>query len=1425
MTSYTVEVDGSTREFLELSIKWDSEGKNIHTYSVTLKDPSESVSAGDSVVIKRDGTSIFTGIVESIEPSMGPMFSHKKISGRHVGVKLWRKWTDRCADQRGYWTAYYPNKIVEFLLHPSTSDRPVESHSRRRVGWGLDPTNWTVSASENDSLAKNAIKRLPTAYSWSSANDQTNGQYFQIDLGSSKNICGIRIENHRTGTPEQYIRNYKIETSTTGAWTGEEVLVASKTNNRAINIVESWDAASTRYIRITCTAAFADHWSIGEIYVYEARGTISGISAGTLTEHLPLNSSLMASDAASGQPDIVVKESWRFSTGDYVVVGDDNGEETNTIDGRRVCKIASISGDTLTLTTNLGANYTVAANGFVTNISRFTEINHEYMRRSDAIDKIVKLCTTDNVPWEWEVTDAGAVNMGPRIGSDKSGSVGFVYQNDIDTIIQSSSKTDNRQKVDAVLVLGAGTGDEQDRNSSGWVGSGDYESVIVDKTLETAEACRLRAEAILEEYSSPEEVLVTVDDTYSTGTWGVGDTITLTDSVTGLSGSYKVKTIKRTYKADGETVVVGCTLKKKYVEDVISSIINQIRGERGATYSDVGPNYITDQTGFSLFYEAEHMILDPDATIEDDSNASNEKIVKMASAQSGVIWWGPAVTLTRGDYRVLFLCKVTDNSSSSNLVTLDVYSATKGSAFASRTMKPNEFNASDTWEVIAFSFTLDATYSDVEFRANNFASGITDFYCDWIGIVPHGIVDDPPGPPSAPTNVSASSELSAVRVIWDANTEKDLNYYIVYRGTSSPASSEYARTYTNYLLDGNVNYGTTYYYRIKAVDWSGNVSDYSATEGSAAPSRAEAADLKIELRPWQSNLSVVWDDVNDDPPTDFNHIKWGAPGAENATNADIKFADGTTDQINYGENTDVADGTWYIYWDKSQKTGGNYDLQWSQTYTDAVGSGKGLFGIVDINSASSEAPTIILFGSYTPTIGAGVIGAYAILSKHITASEWIEAKKFRTASSGQRVEFDTNGIYGYNNSDEAQFYLLASSGKAKAGGGNVILDANGITIRGAYLLIQDSNAVLQGYVKDLASSGYSGVALAATSGKDTIIYAPAGNTSLVYGGADVVLNADTDDIILIAGDDIVLDATGWTIFYGSGMIPIGATQDIGSSATPFQRVYADTFYPTDIYMANNGDIYAGTSSYKLMTFKQASGTTRDTPAVKFFPTLSDWALLPASSDYGYIGESDRYWYMTHSNYVFSTYVKPLKGTGTGYLGTSTVKWGYFYADNKNAAFRHPLHNPEKHIIFTCVEGPKVTVEDWGVSSLTKGVTFVEFSEEFCSLMEDLDYAVVLQEEDDCNGLYVSRKEFNGFEVKEKMGGTSNVKFSWIVKAVRMGDADKDILEDPLPEFESKEEEEAWFEEQKLRNQRKNEKRKARMKEKMEKFRKAHKGAV
>ena len=88
--------------------------------------------------------------------------------------------------------------------------------------------------------------------------------------------------------------------------------------------------------------------------------------------------------------------------------------------------------------------------------------------------------------------------------------------------------------------------------------------------------------------------------------------------------------------------------------------------------------------------------------------------------------------------------------------------------------------------------------------------------------------------PNAPTGLVADAGYGAVTVTWNRPTTnvggsalKDLFVYEIYRGTSSNPTVKVGRVAGEIFTDGGLSDNTTYYYRVKAVDFTGNLSSYS----------------------------------------------------------------------------------------------------------------------------------------------------------------------------------------------------------------------------------------------------------------------------------------------------------------------------------------------------------------------------------------------------------------------------------------------------------------------------------------------------------------------------------------------------------------------------------------------------------------------
>ena len=105
--------------------------------------------------------------------------------------------------------------------------------------------------------------------------------------------------------------------------------------------------------------------------------------------------------------------------------------------------------------------------------------------------------------------------------------------------------------------------------------------------------------------------------------------------------------------------------------------------------------------------------------------------------------------------------------------------------------------------------------------------------------------------PNPPTALVAQGGYSTVKLTWtppttntDASTIRDLFQYQIFRGTTTNPTTFVGRVSGESFTDGGLADDTTYYYRVKAQDFTGNLSAYSANQSvttDVAPAGADGA--------------------------------------------------------------------------------------------------------------------------------------------------------------------------------------------------------------------------------------------------------------------------------------------------------------------------------------------------------------------------------------------------------------------------------------------------------------------------------------------------------------------------------------------------------------------------------------------------------
>ena len=126
----------------------------------------------------------------------------------------------------------------------------------------------------------------------------------------------------------------------------------------------------------------------------------------------------------------------------------------------------------------------------------------------------------------------------------------------------------------------------------------------------------------------------------------------------------------------------------------------------------------------------------------------------------------------------------------------------------------------------------------------------------------------PPPAPDAPANLAAMASSGRVTLSWDASTEDDppVLYYKIYRSTvqGGPYQCVAIAFGGANIIDSNVYNGTSYYYRVTAVDTAPQESGYS-NEVSATPDVIDPPTAPIDLAVIavsESQINLFWTDTS-----------------------------------------------------------------------------------------------------------------------------------------------------------------------------------------------------------------------------------------------------------------------------------------------------------------------------------------------------------------------------------------------------------------------------------------------------------------------------------------------------------------------------------------------------------------------------------
>ncbi len=129
-----------------------------------------------------------------------------------------------------------------------------------------DRTGWSVSASASccGDVPAHAIDGDPGTR-WTTGQLQANGQIFQIDMGSARDVSKIVLD--ATNSPNDYPRGYIVFVSNSSGTWGNAVTACNLCNSSAVQTI-TFPTQTARYITILETQSAGTWWSIDELNVY-----------------------------------------------------------------------------------------------------------------------------------------------------------------------------------------------------------------------------------------------------------------------------------------------------------------------------------------------------------------------------------------------------------------------------------------------------------------------------------------------------------------------------------------------------------------------------------------------------------------------------------------------------------------------------------------------------------------------------------------------------------------------------------------------------------------------------------------------------------------------------------------------------------------------------------------------------------------------------------------------------------------------------------------------------------------------------------------------------------------------------------------------------------------------------------------------------
>lgn len=396
-------------------------------------------------------------------------------------------------------------------------------------------------------------------------------------------------------------------------------------------------------------------------------------------------------------------------------------------------------------------------------------------------------------------------------------------------------------------------------------------------------------------------------------------------------------------------------------------------------------------------------------------------------------------------------------------------------------------------------------------------------------------------------------------------------------------------------------------------------------------------------------------------------------------------------------------------------------------------NGVGVYG--ESFSAAANAG-VGVFGSLEGTSTATGSTSYGILGRNLTSaigtSVGVGASVASTSGDARGVNASSAsptgiGVASFNTATTGSAYAVYASSSSAAGIGGIAF-------------VNSTAAGWQGQNAGAGDGlrGFNTSATPATAGSG--VYGQT-NATLSNGGEFFNLNAIGTGLY-VAGNNVA----GTYLTAGSGAALNGLTTGLFANATQATN-------GTGVTGRSNGagilSITGGSGVNGVSTLFGVSGFSTNTANV----TRAGGYFETGAQSYAYVGAR-----------TAAGVNRKIEGNGTV---NTTVK-----DLNDNL------------VVLSCPEAPENLFQDYGTGKLVNGKAHIVIDPILAKnivVNEKHPLKVFIQLEGDCNGVYVTNKTQNGFDVVELSGGTTNAAFSWSIVANR---ADEVMSDGSISPFSS-----------------------------------------